>query len=71
MPGQPPELPERRCCGNCEHFDNNPQVLEETFMGINSLSSVYGCCRGDAGICSLHDLYLLPLHHCPDFHRKP
>lgn len=57
-------------CGNCEHFNNDPVVLEEYFKGIGSLSSVRGCSRGDAGICSFHNRYLLPVHSCSDFVRK-
>lgn len=45
-------------------------MLEEIFKGINILSSVHGSCRGDAGICALHDRYLLPTHSCPDFEEK-
>jgi hypothetical protein len=62
--------PDGKCCGNCAHFDNNPITLEEAFKGINILSSVHGCSRGDAGICTVHDRYLLPMHSCPDFLRK-
>ncbi|HBJ75137.1 MAG TPA: hypothetical protein DDY86_06430 [Syntrophaceae bacterium] len=57
-------------CGNCAHFTDAPQVLEESFKGINSLSSVYGCSRGNAGICLFHNRYLLPVHSCPDFLKK-
>jgi hypothetical protein len=57
-------------CGDCEHFANDPATLEEAFQGINALSSVHGCSRGDAGICRYHNRYLLPLHSCPDFRRK-
>ena len=57
-------------CGNCKYFDNDPLMLEEVFKGINILSSVHGCSRGDAGICSLYNLYLLPSHCCSDFHKK-
>jgi hypothetical protein len=57
-------------CKNCEHFANDPAMLEEAFKGINALSSVHGCSRGDAGICRYHDRYLLPIHSCPDFRRK-
>ncbi len=57
-------------CGNCEHFNNDPAVLEEYFKGIGSLSSVRGCSRGDAGICSVHNRYLLPVHSCPDFMQR-
>lgn len=65
-----PEQSDGRRCGNCAHFTDAPQVLEETFKGINGLSSVYGCSRGDAGICLFHDQYLLPVHSCSDFLKK-
>ena len=57
-------------CGDCEHFANDPVTLEEAFRGINALSSVHGCSRGDAGICRYHNRYLLPVHSCPDFRKK-
>lgn len=57
-------------CEHCKYFDNDPLMLEEVFKGINVLSSVHGCSRGDAGICSLHDLYLLPFHTCADFQER-
>ena len=57
-------------CGDCEHFDNDPLMLEGVFKGINALSSVHGCSRGDAGICRYHNRYLLPVHSCPDFQQK-
>ncbi len=58
------------CCASCKHFVDDPAVLEALFKGINSLSSVRGESRGDAGICRLHDRYLLPVHSCPEFVRK-
>ncbi len=61
---------DERRCGRCEHFTDSPRVLEAAFPGINGLSSLYGCSRGDAGICLLHDRYLLPLHSCADFRKK-
>jgi hypothetical protein len=57
-------------CGDCEHFANDPPTIEGAFKGINALSSVYGCSRGDAGICRHHNRYLLPVHSCSDFRRK-
>jgi len=59
----------KRVCGNCKHFDDDPLMLEDIFKGINILSSVHGSSRGDAGICLLHDLYLLPSHSCQDFQK--
>jgi len=61
---------DERCCGCCEHFTDSPRVLEEAFKGINGLSSLYGCSRGDAGICLFHDRFLLPIHTCSDFRKK-
>ncbi|MCE5264360.1 MAG: hypothetical protein LLG97_12600 [Deltaproteobacteria bacterium] len=57
-------------CGVCDHFTDDPAVLEAAFKGINALSSVRGESRGDGGICRCHDRYLLPVHHCPEFRRK-
>lgn len=54
-------------CGSCRYFDNDPLMLERVFKGINILSSVHGSTRGDAGICSLHNRFLLPSYQCPDY----
>ncbi len=56
-------------CGYCEYFDNDPLMLENIFKGINILSSVHGSSRGDAGVCNLQDLYLLPSHGCSDYEK--
>jgi len=58
------------CCGHCRHFNNTPEVLEDQFKGINILSSVHGSTRGDGGICTLHNRYLLPVHSCPEFKQR-
>ncbi len=54
-------------CSQCRHFSNSPAEIEEAFPGLNILSSAYGSVRADAGICSLHDLFLTPRHQCADF----
>jgi hypothetical protein len=59
-----------RVCEICKYFNNDPVMLEKLLKGINILSSVHGSSRGDAGICSLHDLYLLPSHRCADFEER-
>ncbi len=56
-------------CSRCRHFSNNDAEIEKAFPGLNSLSSAYGSVRADAGICSLHDLFLTPRHHCADFEK--
>ena len=60
-----------QCCGNCLYFNNEPIMLEEFFKGIGIFSSVRGSSRGDGGICKFHNRYLLPVHSCSDFVRKP
>ena len=45
-------------------------MLESIFKGINILSSVHGSSRGDAGICELHDLFLIPSYICLDYKEK-
>ena len=62
---------DEKCCGTCIHFQDDPAVLEERFAGIGALSSVRGDSRGDAGICTRHGRYLLPVHTCPEFTPKP
>jgi hypothetical protein len=58
-------------CEVCKYFSNEPLMLENLFKGINILSSVHGCSRGDAGICAFHDRYLLPGHSlCRNFMKK-
>jgi|GEM_PF-965414 len=57
-------------CNDCEFFNNDPKKLESLFPGILILSSFYSSSRGDAGICSYHDLFLLPGSICKQFKRK-
>ncbi|MDY6862674.1 MAG: hypothetical protein SV062_06760 [Thermodesulfobacteriota bacterium] len=60
----------KRLCENCYYFDNDPLILEETFKGINILSSVHGSSRGGSGICSLHNRFLMPDYSCLRFIKK-
>ena len=59
-------------CGECRFFDNDlgPGMLEQSFSGLTVLGSDYGPSCGDAGLCSRHDLFLLPRHQCPDYRPK-
>jgi len=57
-------------CNDCEFFNNDPKKLELLFPGILILSSFYSSSRGDAGICSYHDLFLLPGSICKQFQNK-
>ena len=48
-------------------FANDPALIEETFPGLNSLSSAYASVRSDAGICNRHGLFLSSWQRCGDF----
>ncbi len=58
-------------CLECKYFCNDPQFLEDTYHGLNTLSSAWGCVRGDAGICVKHQVYLFPRGRCKDFRYGP
>ena len=58
------------CCGSCRFFDNDPRGLEKAFPGLTILGSAYGSSRGDAGLCSLKDLFLSPEHRCTEHEPK-
>lgn len=60
--------PRRPRCDDCRFFDNDPAMLERTFKGLTVFSSAYGSTRGEAGLCSLHGVFLHPRRGCPD-HR--
>ncbi len=54
-------------CQECKYFYNDPHLLEKIYHGLNTLSSAWGCVRGDAGICVKHQVYLFPRGRCKDF----
>ncbi len=54
-------------CYDCKYFCNNPAEIEMSFPGLNSLSSAYASVRGEAGICSRRELFLLPVKKCGYF----
>src|SRR5205823_1280694 len=58
---------EKKRCGACAHFRNEPEYLEAAFAGLASLSSAYGSVRGEDGLCLLHDRYLGAHCSCADF----
>ncbi len=59
------------CCLNCEFFTNEPERVESLFPGLTALSSAYASVRADAGLCSRHDIFLLPRNRCRDFRPRP
>ncbi len=70
-PAGSPTLPgagrEKKQCGACAHFRNEPAYLEVAFAGLASLSSAYGSVRDEDGLCLLHDRYLGAHCSCADF----
>ena len=58
---------EKKRCGGCAHFRNEPAYLETAFAGLASLGSAYGSVRGEDGLCLLHDRYLGADCSCSDF----
>jgi hypothetical protein len=69
-----PTLPvagrEKKQCGACVHFRNEPEYLEAAFAGLASLSSAYGSVRAEDGLCLLHDRYLGAHCSCADFSAR-
>ena len=59
--------PEPRRCGRCLHFVDDPAAFEQLFPGLLALSSGYGDCRGDQGVCRLHQQMLTPAMTCRRF----
>ena len=57
----------RAACGRCQHFENDPGVLEETFPGFTSMGSGYASVRAQDGLCRHHGIYLSADDHCPSF----
>ncbi len=61
--------PTNSCLG-CVYFKNDSRFLEEQYAGLKTLSSGWGCVRGDAGLCLLHDVYLFPRGKCKNFRQQ-
>ncbi len=57
-------------CNQCRYFNNDAQFLEDQYAGLSALSSAWGCVRGDAGLCSVHDVYLFPRGVCEAFRDR-
>ena len=60
-----------RTCGNCRFFVDDPVAIERALPGLLALSSGQGDCRGDQGLCQIHDRYLMPCMSCPRFEPRP
>ena len=54
-------------CQKCLHFENDPDVIEQTYPGLTSMSSGYASVRDRDGLCHFHQLYLSAGNSCPYF----
>lgn len=54
-------------CQNCAHFQNKPELIEEAFKGLTSMSSGFASVRAGDGLCNLHEIYLSEYEGCKEF----
>jgi hypothetical protein len=57
-------------CQKCEHFQNDPALIEKTYPGLSILSSGFASVRDQDGLCNYHQLYLSAWDSCPRFARR-
>jgi hypothetical protein len=57
----------RAICKNCEHFQNDPALIEKTYPGLTIISSGYASVRDQDGLCNYNQLYLSARDSCPHF----
>jgi len=54
-------------CKQCNHFENDPDIIEKTFKGLTTLSSGYASVRAGDGLCNLLNRYLSSKDSCANF----
>lgn len=54
-------------CLTCRHFRNDPKFIEQTYKGLNVLSSGNASVRADDGICEVRDEYLSANYWCDQY----
>jgi len=54
-------------CQQCQHFQNDPALIEVAYPGLTVLSSGFASVRDFDGLCAHHQLYLSARDTCPDF----
>ena len=57
-------------CGDCVHFRNGADHLEQSFPGLTAMSSARGAVRASDGLCSRHGLYLARFAYCDDLEPR-
>ena len=63
-------MPHLGTCGDCVHFRNDANHLEQSFPGLTALSSGRGAVRAADGLCDRHGLYLARFAYCNDLELK-
>ncbi|HEY3899175.1 MAG TPA: hypothetical protein VGM54_11210 [Chthoniobacter sp.] len=58
---------QKRCCGRCTHFRNDPATIEAAFPGLTAMSSGSASVRSHDGLCLRHEVYLSFHDICDDF----
>jgi hypothetical protein len=61
---------EELTCSECARFTDDALEIEAIFVGMTALSSAYGSTRGNAGICSVTDVFQNPVPACSEFLPK-
>lgn len=59
--------PADRQCRACAHFADDREAVERELPGLLTLSSAFGDSWGDAGLCRVHSVMLLPFNTCEAF----
>lgn len=54
-------------CLTCRHFRNDPKYIEQTYKGLNVLSSGNASVRADDGICEVREEYLSANYWCEKY----
>ena len=56
-----------RTCSECARFTDDALAIEALFVGMTALSSAFGSTRGNAGVCSVTDVFQNPIAACEEF----
>jgi hypothetical protein len=54
-------------CQQCEHFQNDPAIIEKAYPGLTIMSSGFASVRDQDGLCNYNEIYLSARDSCPNF----
>ena len=57
-------------CARCQHFCNDPRVLEREFPGLAVLSSAHAAVRAQDGLCQVHQRLTSPHNSCAQWQER-